>query len=96
MLLAWGLEGGLVTTDLTSGDRIILVHADRQLANRLGGHLARAAERAVATVEMEQPRDQVRGSIESMLGKDALRGIELVFPDDPAYLPLMNQLLGVQ
>lgn len=94
-ILAWGLEGGLLTTTLTTGDQVVLVHTDEDLASRLGSRALEQTQRGVATVRYDLDRSELRGAIERALGDTgSLAGIDLVFPDDPRYVVLLNQLLG--
>ena len=93
-LLLW-LDDGLVTVNLTSGQRLILVHSDKQLAATQMTAFLRRYGRGTAFVELELPRRKrkVKRKLESLVGAGLLTGIDLVFPDDPMYLTLLNQTL---
>lgn len=90
--LTWGLEGGLVTVDLASGRRVILVHSDKQIAARHMAVLARRTDQEVALMEQESAEASMKENLESIVGVDLLPGIDLVFPDDPIYFMIVDAI----
>lgn len=93
-VLAWGMDGGLITTTLSTGGEIVLIHSDNDLANRLGLVILEQTGRGVATIGVDAKRKKLRAKLEAPLGDGVLAGIEFVFPDDPRYVRLMNEVLG--
>lgn len=93
-LLCWGLEGGLVTVDLTSGIRLILVHSDQQLAAEHMAALSRRTGREVAVIEIESAKRRVKERLESIVGVGLLSDVDLAFPNDPIYLVILHKILA--
>jgi hypothetical protein len=93
-VLSWGLDGGLITTDLTSGEQLLLVHTDRELALRYGSAIFQRTGRGVATITLNSSRSGLRRKLERAAGKGSLADVDLVFPDHPVYSQLVNNLLA--
>lgn len=95
-VLGWDLEGGgWVTADLTSGQRLILVHSDQQLAVAHMIAVSREAGQRAAFVELESDKAGVKDKLESITGVGSFSGVDFAFPDDPIYFAILNQLLAV-
>jgi hypothetical protein len=96
LILGW-LDGGLVTTQLTSGRRLVLVHTDERLATALGSAIVRSTGggRPVATAELDCGRAELPAKLAKMLqAPELLTDYDFVFPDDALYLEVLNQLLA--
>jgi hypothetical protein len=92
-VLVWGLEGGLITVDMTSGQRMILAHTDMKPASRHMDALVQRAKTAVAIVEVESPESHLKKKLDNIVGAGLLSRIDLVFPEDQIYLAILNELL---
>jgi hypothetical protein len=88
-VLFWSQGDGTATTlDTISGEHIILVHSDKQIAWRVMNAVARISHKAVGVLEVDMPKENLL----NVLRRD--HGEEIVaFPEDPLYLIMLNQIL---
>jgi hypothetical protein len=96
LILVW-LEGGLITTDLTSGHRLILVHTDERIANACGSAVVKSTGggQPVATVALDCGKDELPNELAEMMNApELLTDYYFVFPEDPLYLEMINQWLA--
>jgi hypothetical protein len=87
------LSGGLVTSDLTSGERLVLAHTDQRLAMSYADAILRrfVPEGRIATMSLDCSVEELCHAVAGMVGPSD--GIQLVLPDDPVYLEVINQTI---
>jgi hypothetical protein len=94
-LSTWAAQGGMIYWSMPSGRRVMLIHADEQLALACGQALLRRSDEtdAVVTTAFEVSRQMLAGALTEALAADGHSDVHLAFPDDPSYIEVLNGLL---
>jgi hypothetical protein len=92
-LLTWGIDGGLVTLQMTDGTNFVLLHEDPKLAGRQAELMSNAGQRPTI-IELNNTAAEVIEMSEKSLNP-APGELVWVLPSDPTYVELMNMLVQV-
>jgi hypothetical protein len=93
-VVCWFRQDGMtaITLDTTSGEHIILVHSDQQIAMQVMNVASRTSHQAVAIMTLDMPKEKALNVLRQHHdGRE-----ELAFPEDPRYLIMLNQVFDIR